>query len=187
MAKKRRKNYTAPVMDEDESSTNSDVIPVHKIKKSMLKRHFHSNCMLTITTSSAYKAIETYRKHLCSFYTELLDVDEEACNKSIYDVTSTLKFIFLHDTFKKLYTINVRLILTINAQFDDVIKTTFEIKYKLKYESEAKLMAYKLGDYLHKLHGKLTLTISSPDHQSLIISVVWEDEIPLYAEDKEIE
>ena len=66
-------------MDEDESSTNSDVTPVHQTKKSLLKRPFHSYCTLTITTPPARKAIDTYRKNLCYFYTELLDVDEEAC------------------------------------------------------------------------------------------------------------
>ena len=65
--------------------------------------------------------------------------------------------------------------------------TAFEVKYKLKYEKEAKITASKLGAYLVKKHGTTVYKIFTSDYQVLTRNCKWVNNAPLFEEDLELE
>ena len=73
---------------------------------------------------------------------------------------------------------------SVDRNFTD---TAFEVKYKLKYEKEAKIMASKLGAYLVKKHGTTVLKIFSSDYQTLTKNCKWVNNAPLFEEELELE
>ena len=73
---------------------------------------------------------------------------------------------------------------SVDRNFTD---TAFEVKYKLKYEKEAKIMASKLGAYLVKKHGTTVYKIFSSDYQTLTKNCKWVNNAPLFEEELELE
>ena len=65
--------------------------------------------------------------------------------------------------------------------------TGYEVKYKIKYEKEAKVIASKLGAYLVKDHGTAVYKIFSAEYQSLTKKCKWINDAPLFEEEVELE